>query len=67
MGSNPSDPVLVRGFLESQVVSNLAGPEFGMHYTLGEGKGLSIIGYSKIAAMFNTERITLRGDNISTI
>jgi hypothetical protein len=61
---NPSDPVIVRGFLESQVVSNLAGPEFGMHYMLGEGKGLSIIGHSKVAAMFNTERITLRGDNI---
>ena len=61
---NPSDPVLVRGFLESEVISNLAGPELGMHYTLGERKGFSVVGYSKVAAMFNREQIRLRGDNI---
>ena len=35
-----------------------------MHYRLGDKKGLSVVGSSKIAAMFNNEKIQLRGDNI---
>lgn len=61
---NPSDPVLVRAYLNSQVVSNMAGPEFGMHYTLGERRDFSIVGFTKLAAMFNNEKITIKGDNI---
>ncbi len=61
---NPFDPVMVRGYLDSEVKSNLAGPEFGMHYRLHEGKGVSFVGHTKLAAMFNNEKITLRGDNI---
>lgn len=61
---NPSDPVIVNGYLSSEVISNLAGPEFGVHYKLGERKGFAIVGHTKIAAMFNNEQINLSGDNI---
>lgn len=61
---NQSDPIIVHGFLDSDVVSNLAGPEFGLHYTMGDRKGLSFMGSTKVAAMFNNEKLTVRGDNI---
>ena len=61
---NPSDPILVRGYLDSEVTSSLGGPEFGLHYRLGERKGVSFVGHTKLAAMFNNEKITLHGDNI---
>ncbi len=61
---NPSDPVIVHGFLDSEVTSNLAGPEFGLHYRVGEGKGVTFVGHLKLAAMINNEKIRLRGDNI---
>ncbi len=61
---NPSDPIMVRASQDVTVTSNLAGPEFGFHYTVGDSKGVTLIGSSKLAAMFNNEKIRLRGDNL---
>lgn len=61
---NPSDPILVRAYHDAQVVSNMSGPEFGFNYMLGEGDGITINGFTKIAAMFNNEKIKIRGDNL---
>ncbi|MFN5797758.1 MAG: hypothetical protein ACK5AN_09520, partial [Planctomyces sp.] len=59
---NPFDPVLVQAHHMAQVKSSLAGPEAGFHYTLGSSKGFSVVGFTKLAAMFNTEDIRISGD-----
>jgi hypothetical protein len=56
--------LIVRSFINSHVTSNLAGPEFGFHYELGKGKGVRFSGSTRVAAMFNEEKIHLSGDNI---
>ncbi len=61
---NPSDPSLVRAHLNSQVISDLGGPEAGLFYILGDAKGISITGSTKVAALLNFERMSLGGDNI---
>ncbi|HCP13529.1 MAG TPA: hypothetical protein DIT89_14450, partial [Planctomycetaceae bacterium] len=61
---NSFDPVLVTATHMAQVTSNLAGPDFGFHYTLGDDKGIALVGSSRLAAMFNNEQITIRGDNL---
>jgi hypothetical protein len=61
---NPYDPVLVRAHHLAEVVSSLGGPETGLHYRLGDEKGISIVGFSKVAAMFNNEQIRINGDNL---
>ncbi|MFO1003575.1 MAG: hypothetical protein U0936_24845 [Planctomycetaceae bacterium] len=62
-GTN-STHLIVKSFISSQVTSNLAGPEFGYQYELGRGKGVKFSGTSRVAAMFNEEKIRLSGDNI---
>jgi len=54
----------VYSYINSQVVSNLAGPEIGFQYELGSKKGIQITGSTRLAAMFNTERLKMSGDNI---
>lgn len=61
---NPYDPVMVRAHHVAEVVSSLGGPEAGLHYRLGDEEGLSIVGFSKLAAMFNNEQIRISGDNL---
>ena len=61
---NPFDPVLVQAYHQAQVQSSLAGPEAGFHYTLGSSKGFSVVGFTKLAAMFNNEDIRISGDNL---
>ncbi len=62
---NPFDPVMVRAYHQSEVVSNLAGPEFGFNYRFGdEDEGISILGFSKFALMFNNEQVRVFGDNL---
>ena len=61
---NSYDPVLVRATHMAEVTSNLAGPEFGFHYTLGDDKGIALTGASRLAAMFNNEQIRISGDNL---
>lgn len=61
---NPYDPILVRAHHMAEVVSSLGGPETGLHYRLGGEKGISIVGFSKVAAMFNNEQIRINGDNL---
>lgn len=55
---------LVRAALNSDAVSDLAGPELGMHYELGDDDGIRITGSTKLAAMFNRERVSVGGVNI---
>ena len=62
-GTN-STHLIVKSFISSHVASSLAGPEFGYQYELGRGKGVKLSGTTRIAAMFNEEKIRLSGDNI---
>jgi hypothetical protein len=62
-GTN-STHLIVKSFINSHVTSNLAGPEFGFQYELGDSKGVRLSGMTRVAAMFNEETIRLRGDNI---
>jgi len=59
-----SDNLIVRSHLISSVISNLAGPEAGIQYDLGDAKGMKITGSTRLGAMFNKEQLKLRGDNI---
>jgi hypothetical protein len=61
---NPFDPVLVQAYHAAQVRSSLAGPEAGFHYIFGSSKGFSVVGFTKLAAMFNNEDIRISGDNL---
>ncbi len=54
----------MRAYLNSNVVSDLGGPEAGFHYILGDSRGISITGSTKVGALFNYERMNLSGDNI---
>ena len=56
--------LIVNSYINSNVVSSLAGPELGFQYEVGATKGMQITGSTRVAAMFNTERLKLRGDNI---
>ena len=56
--------LIVRSYINSQVVSNLSGPELGFQYELGRTKGIQVTGSTRVAAMFNNEKLRLNGDNI---
>ena len=56
--------LLVVSYFRSQVVTNLYGPEMGLHYELGKRKGIHLSGATRFAAMYNTETLRLTGDNI---
>ena len=58
------DDLLVYSYIKSQVVTNLYGPEIGFHYEMGKTKGIRLSGATRVAAMFNSEKIRLSGDNI---
>lgn len=58
------DHLIVYSYINSQVVSNLSGPELGFQYELGSAKGIQVTGSTRVAAMFNNEKLRLRGDNI---
>jgi len=62
-GTN-STHLIVKSFINSHVTSSLAGPEFGFQYELGDTKGVRFTGSTRLAAMFNEEKIHLSGDNI---
>ncbi len=55
---------LVRAFLQSQAISDLAGPQLGLHYQLGDNKGISFTGATRVGVMMNNERVKIQGDNI---
>ncbi len=59
-----SNHLIVKSFLNSKVNSNLAGPELGLQYDLGDAKGMKISGSTRVAAMVNKENLKLSGDNI---
>lgn len=59
-----SNHLIVKSFLNSKINSDLAGPEFGLQYDLGESGGMKLSGSTRLGAMFNNERVKLRGDNI---
>ncbi len=55
---------IVYSYINSQVVTDLAGPEIGFQYELGSKKGIQLTGSTRLAAMYNTERLKMSGDNI---
>lgn len=55
---------IVYSYINSQVVSNLSGPEIGFQYELGRTKGIQVTGSTRVAAMFNHEKLKMSGDNI---
>jgi hypothetical protein len=59
-----SNHLIVRSFINSKVQSDLAGPEFGLQYDLGSTGALKLSGSTRVGALFNNERLRLRGDNI---
>jgi hypothetical protein len=59
-----SDYLIVRSFINSKVSSDLAGPEFGFQYDLGDAAGMKLTGSTRLGLMINNERLKLRGDNI---
>lgn len=59
-----SDQLWVQSYLDSTVVSDLAGPQIGFHYELGDNRGIRLTGLTRVGALFNTERIHVHGDNI---
>jgi hypothetical protein len=59
-----SNNLIVESFINSNVVSDLAGPEIGFQYELGKAGGISVSGGTRVAAMFNREKLSLSGDNI---
>lgn len=61
---NPSTDSIIRSFVDASVQSQMGGPEIGIQYTLGEGKGITINGATKVGALFNSEKMRLSGDNI---
>ena len=56
--------ILVRSFVNSRVRSTLTGPEIGVEYLMGESKGISFNGSTRVGALYNTEKSVLTGDNI---
>jgi len=56
--------LIVYSYINSHVVSNLSGPDLGFQYELGRTKGIQVTGSTRVAAMFNNERLKMRGDNI---
>ncbi len=56
--------LIVESFILSKVESQLAGPQFGFQYDLGDRDGLQLSGNTRIGLMVNRERIRLAGDNI---
>jgi hypothetical protein len=59
-----SDYLIVRSFINSKVSSDLAGPEFGFQYDLGDAAGMKLTGSTRLGLMINNERLKLHGDNI---
>ena len=55
---------IVYSYINSQVVSNLSGPELGFQYELGRTTGIQVTGSSRVAMMFNQEQLRMSGDNI---
>ncbi len=62
--NNPSAQLLIRSYLDSQVESELGGPEFGFGYDFGRKMGISLSGTTRVGVLLNNERLRLRGDNI---
>ncbi len=56
--------LIVDSYINSEVVTNLYGPDLGFHYELGRTKGIQVTGSTRVAAMFNNEKLRLSGDNI---
>lgn len=61
---NTSDELLIRSFVDSQVESDLGGPEFGVSYDLGRRLGAYVTGSTRVGALLNNERLRMSGDNI---
>lgn len=61
---NLSDELLIRSYVNSQVESDLGGPEFGVSYDLGKKLGINITGSTRVGALLNNERLRMSGDNI---
>jgi hypothetical protein len=58
------DYPLMHSFLNSDVRSHLAGPQIGMQFDLGKGKGFHVWGQSIFGLMANMEEMKINGDNI---
>ena len=56
--------LIVYSYINSHVVSNLSGPDLGFQYELGRTKGIQVTGSTRVAAMFNNEKLKMSGDNI---
>ncbi len=56
--------LIVYSYINSHVISNLSGPDLGFQYDLGRTKGIQVTGATRVAAMFNNERLKMSGDNI---
>ncbi len=56
--------LIVTSTMDATVISNLAGPEIGFHYELGDKRGIRLSGSTRLGAMANSERIRINGDNI---
>jgi hypothetical protein len=59
-----ADYLIVRSHFKSTVATNLAGPQLGLQYELGDRDGLQLLGSSRAGLMFNREKLKLNGDNI---
>jgi hypothetical protein len=59
-----SNHLIVESFINSYAVSDLAGPEIGFQYEVVDTGDLTLSGHTRVAAMFNRERLRIRGDNI---
>ena len=59
-----SSSLIVYSDINSQVVSTLSGPELGFQYDMGQTKGIQVTGSTRVAAMFNNEKLKMSGDNI---
>ena len=56
--------LIVYSYINSHVISNLSGPDLGFQYELGRTKGIQVTGATRVAAMFNNEKLNMSGDNI---
>ncbi|MCA9066282.1 MAG: hypothetical protein KDA96_24615 [Planctomycetaceae bacterium] len=59
-----SENLIVNAYLNSRVVSDMGGPEVGLHYQIGEARAIQLTGSTKFGVMFNREKLTIDGDNI---
>ena len=64
IGAGAPTSLIVYSYINSQVVSHLSGPDIGFQYEMGRTEGIQVTGSTRVAAMFNNERLQLSGDNI---